>query len=159
MPLSVSSSAEARLRACNETTKLIKKSPTALVQLWFQDKILCRLPRFFVRQTAFDVFSRHSVVVSNVPGPAKAVHYNGKNKLIGVQFIFLNLLPQFDVMSYNGAVFANINVDVTVVKDPESLAQFFLEEIKELAVAHKVSTDAMMAPMSAGGVFGVASLN
>ncbi len=166
LPLGVSD-AKDRLVACHASNTSLKQAPTAVVQLWFQNNVLGLLPKFLVRKTAFDVISRHTLVMSNVPGPDKPVYFCD-TKLLGVHFIYPNALPQFDVISYNGAVFSNINVDVAVVQDPSSLTTYFMEEFVDLATALDVpcSMDDMVPPGVSGSstsdpssFFGVASLS
>jgi hypothetical protein len=182
LPVGVHSSAKDRLQSCNEQSVIVKKSLTAFMQLWFQNYVMTYLPSFLIQKIAFDVFSRHSLILSNGPGPAKVVMY-GPHKLLGLQFFFPNLLPQYDVVSYNGAVFACISVPTDVVTSPgillnaifgvcrcdssdcvsvvyvELLPDLFMEEILELARDFGVSTeeDHMFSPVSSGGVFGIAT--
>ncbi len=42
---------------------------------------------------AQDLFSRHSIVFSNLPGPAEEMYLCGE-KLLGMQAVFPNLLAQ-----------------------------------------------------------------
>ena len=63
---------------------MIKKSPIAFVQLWIQSNLLPLLPKFLQQNTALDLFKRHSMVFSNVPGPDKATFFAGE-KIVGMQ--------------------------------------------------------------------------
>jgi hypothetical protein len=158
LPVGVHSSAKDRLSYCNQQSQVAKKSLNAFMQLWFQNNVMAYLPAFMTQKIAFDVFSRHSLILSNVPGPARVVMY-GEHKLLGMQFFFPNLLPQYDVVSYNGSIFACISLPIDVVRSPDLLPDLFLEEVKELAKTFGVSMeeDYMFSPMSDGGVFGLAS--
>lgn len=115
---------------------------------------------FLTQMIAFDVFRRHSIILSNVPGPAGVVMY-GRHKLLGLQFFFPNLLPQYDVVSYNGGVFACLTVPAQVVKKTDDLGAMFHDEMVALAESFGVSTakDYMLSPVSDGGVFGIATKN
>ena len=158
LPVGVAISARDRLSACNAASVQLKKSPAAFVQLWLQNAFMPYLPNFFNHKTALDVFSRHSLILSNVPGPSKPVMY-GKHKLLSLQFFFPNMLPQYNVISYNGAVFASMGIDKSIIKHPKLLVKFFQDEFEELAQSYGISVDAenMLAPMSSGGVFGIAT--
>lgn len=88
-----------RLARCHASTKTLKQSTMAPVQLWVQNNLVPFLPVFFARKTAHDVFSRHSMVFSNVPGPSEPAMFCGE-KIMGLQAIFYNLLPQVIIISY-----------------------------------------------------------
>ncbi len=89
------SGALARIAAVRESTRLLKASPIVGVQFWVQTSLLPLLPAWLAQKTAFDLFSRHSAVFSNVPGPAEPVAVAGcAEPLLGFQIVFPNLLPQ-----------------------------------------------------------------
>jgi len=67
-----------RLQACSETMSQLKKSPVAAVQLWIQSNILPLLPTALSQTTALDLFKRHSLVFSNLPGPENTVYFAGE---------------------------------------------------------------------------------
>lgn len=139
-----------RLINCCKSTKKLKRSPAALIQLFLQDKVLSIMPTFFARQTAFDVFSRHSIVFSNLPGPANMIKLAGE-ELLGFQISFPNLIPQVIIISYNNGIFFNLCIDEEIIANSadisgisskrEILTQLFVEEIKELASSYGVATD------------------
>lgn len=139
--------AKERLMSCAKNTRRLKKSPAAVIQLWLQDKILSLLPTFFTRQTAFDVFSRHSIVFSNLPGPANIVKLCGET-ILGFQISFPNLLPQTIIMSYNNGVYFNLAIDEEIINQSvsldgvgskkEILCKLFLDELKELAREYNI---------------------
>ena len=144
--------AKERLMSCAKNTRRLKKSPAAVIQLWLQDKILSLLPAFFTRQTAFDVFSRHSIVFSNLPGPANIVKLCGKT-ILGFQISFPNLLPQTIIMSYNNGVFFNLAIDEDIILNScaldgvedkrDILCKLFLDELRELAREYNVPCEDM----------------
>ena len=132
--------------------KNLKNSPMAYVQHWVQNNIAANLPLFLRRQTLQDVFSRHSLVFSNVPGPQEPAYLDGK-KLKGLQVLFPNLLSQCCIFSYNGGIFTNLVLDPDVVKEAHTLPGFFMEELMELSniLGVSVAEGDMLAPLSAGG--------
>lgn len=155
MPIN-DTSPKQRLESCVQTMNRAKKSPDAFVQLWLQNNILSLAPTFLVRKTCIDTFSRQSVVFSNVPGPQEAAYF-AKQRIIGIQSLFPNIITQCLIVSYDGSVFMNMVVDGEVVKDIELLKQCFLEEVTDMAEVYGVSTADMMAPLSPGGTMGIAA--
>jgi WS/DGAT C-terminal domain len=87
------------------------------MQLLIQNTLPHVLPRSLARQALMDVFSRHSLVLTNVPGPDESCVLAGKT-VSSVQFFFTNLISQVDLLSYAGQVFGNI------VYDPMALPNF-----------------------------------
>ena len=74
LPLT-STSPKERLELCAKETVALKASPMAAIQLWLQNNIVCHMPQFMQRQLAYDVFTRHSMVFSNLPGPAEHLNF------------------------------------------------------------------------------------
>lgn len=67
---------------------------TTIITLYrIQNNILPLAPDFLRKQLAQDIFSRHSMVFSNVPGPAEPMYLCGE-KLLGMQALFPNLIAQ-----------------------------------------------------------------
>jgi hypothetical protein len=144
-----------RLEKCNVTTTEVKKSPTAFVQMYLQELLPHILPKFLQLKTAHDIFSRHTVVFSNVPGPANVIAMCDE-PVIGMQVLFPNILPTCIVLSYAGNVFLNLNIDDDNIPGLENeLPKYFIEELKELCVNYKIDTEHMFADISPGCYFGV----
>lgn len=154
MPLA-ETTASTRLRATAKATNELKKSTIVGVQMWVQSNLLPLLPAFLQQKTAHDVFSRHTVVFSNLPGPAEAVHMC-KQKLISLQVVFPNILPQVLLISYGGEVFFNMCLDDHSVHADELVA-CYINEMRDLAKALSVPCDdaTMFSQKSAGGLFGI----
>ena len=117
----------------------LKSSPLALIQLWMKDYIVARLPRFLQKQTAFDLFSRHTLIFSNLPGPCDYLNFCDE-KLLGIQVMFPNLLPQIIIISYGGNVFFNISLDDKLIDGSHLLPQLFIDELTELSKSYGLST-------------------
>jgi len=124
--------AKARLTESQKEMTGIKNSTRVIVQNWVQSNLLSLLPTFFAKQTASDIFSRHSMVFSNIPGPEKAL-FLGRYRLCGMKIVFPNLLNQAIIISYGGGLFGTLVVDTSLVTDPDELKQYYLEEIKAQA--------------------------
>lgn len=99
-----------------------------------------KLPQAIGQQVGRDLFSRHSIVFSNVPGPAEPIVIGGKT-LVGLQAAYPNLIPQLICVSYNQRMHMNIVVDETVVPQPELLASLYIDELRALAVRFGVDPD------------------
>lgn len=123
--------------ATQATTAKLKNSPTALVQQGIQDHVASMLPKFQQQQTALDTFARHSMVFSNVPGPAHPVFLCGK-EIKGAQMLFPNLICQVGILSYNGTVCMNFQLDPQVVQDSHLLAKAFIDELEAMAQEYGV---------------------
>jgi hypothetical protein len=127
----------------------MKSSPTVLVQLWFQNTVVPYLPDFLFRQTAYDMFTRHTMVFSNVPGPENALYFAG-SKLLSLVPIFPNLIDQGLVLSYDGTLFYNVNIDTQTFPESDKLPGMFKAELTALAKEYGLDTsdEAMLAPMN-----------
>lgn len=121
-----------RLLSAQKNLGAIKNSPLVPVQMTIQDSLIPLLPRSISRQTVFDILSRHSVVFTNVPGPANAVAFAGK-EVTEIQMIYANLVTQVSLMSYRGQVFGNICIDGDAIPDCQSLARLYKNSIVKLA--------------------------
>lgn len=150
-------SATERLSAAHAITNELKSSPTAGVQQWVQSKMLPLLPLFLQRKTAHDIFSRHTLVLSNVPGPGTPLTFCG-HKLISLQIVFPNLIPQSMIISYSGSIFYNMSISEEEIPDGATLLpKFYLEEITEMATKLGIDTSpaSMLAKTSSGGLIKV----
>jgi hypothetical protein len=113
-----------RLNVVHRNLTQIKHSPQALVQLSFQNFCMPYLPHSLNQKLSRDVFVGHSIVFSNVPGPAKPCSFAGK-EIVGVQMFFCNLIPQIGLLSYRGQLFGNLCVDPNHVPDAHSIAPLY----------------------------------
>ena len=96
-------------------------------------------------RTAQQIFSRHSLVFSNVPGPADAVFLAGK-EVVGMFAVYPNLIMQHICVSYNGKMFMNFVCDPDVVTAPETLATLYMDELRALATLHGVDPNDHTSP-------------
>jgi len=142
MPMKGESSQE-RLAECAAGTTRLKSSPAALIQLWMQNNVLPLAPDFLRQQLALDLFSRHTMVFSNVPGPAESLRLCGE-RLLGLHVLFPNLIAQAIIVSYNGGVFFNMSIDNQLVDMCDLLPELFLEEMREMATSFGVDAEDMV---------------
>lgn len=121
-----------RLLSAQKNLGAMKNSPLVPIQMTIQDSLIPLLPRSLNRQTVFDVLSRHSVVFTNVPGPATPVAFAGK-EVTEIQMFYANLVTQVSLMSYAGQVFGNICIDSDAIPDCQSLSRLYVNSIVKLA--------------------------
>jgi len=139
----------ARLKLCNQDLTRLKQSPLAYIQLWMQNNVLCGLPDSMQQQAAMDVFSRHTLVFSNMPGPQEPLIFC-QQQLLGLHIVFPNLLPQIIILSYAGGIFGNINLNPDMFPASkeenieEMLPKLFMQELQELANSLEVDTSHML---------------
>jgi hypothetical protein len=122
-------------------TTEMKEKPRAFMQLTVQNKLGPFIPTFIGQQTVFDTFSRHSLVLTNVPGPSKTVLFAGKPAK-AVQLFFDNLLTQVDLISYAGNVYGNMIFDSDELPNSEIFGQLYAGALVELAMILNVDVPA-----------------
>jgi diacylglycerol O-acyltransferase len=110
----------------------IKSTPRAFVQLWIQNTLPPLLPVSMARQTVYDVFSRHSLVLTNVPGPDRPCLIAGK---VGtsVQMFLSNLLPQISFLSYGGQIIGNMVMDPNELPESNRIPELYAAALVQLA--------------------------
>ena len=146
-----------RLKVCHANTLLVKKSPTAVIQMYLQNLLPKILPQFLQQKTAFDIFSRHTLVFSNVPGPSKLISMCGE-QIVGMQILFPNILTNVILISYAGSIYFNMNMDDDDTPGAEEeLPKYYLEELTELAKEYGLSTENMLSNLSPEGLLGIST--
>lgn len=128
-----------RLQAIHKSTQQIKSTPRAYLQLLIQNTIPPLLPLAVARQNVYDVFTRHSLVFSNVPGPTNECRLAGQ-VATGVQMFYANLIPQIGFLSYNGKIFGNLVMDPESLPRAERLATFYAKALLKMAERLDVSS-------------------
>ena len=136
----------------------LKTSPTAGVQMWLQRQLPRILPQFLQQKTAYDIFSRHTMVFSNVPGPSRDIYVCGE-RVLGMQVLFPNLVPQSLLISYADSVFFNMSLDEDDLPGPAfiDLPLLYVDELRELGKAFGLdcSDAVVLSTISPGGIFGI----
>merc|ERR1712008_396707 len=111
------------------------RSTKAEMSLWQTNKLGDVFSERFNQGVARDLFSKHSLIFSNVP-----IFIAGE-PLEAVQAIFPNYLSQVILLSYNGRVHMNFTVDPELVEDADSLADCYLAELRAIGSALGVEGD------------------
>jgi len=126
-----------RLRSNKANLDIVKKTTIALTSLWIVNNLQPCLPESAQQQTARDLFARHSIVFSNVPGPKEDINLLGK-PVIKFFPTFLNVIPQMLAISCGDKLFMNVTADPDVVKDIHELPAMFVEELDFIGRAYGV---------------------
>jgi len=132
---------EERLRYVHARTTEMKEKPRAFMQLTVQNKVGPYIPNSVGQQTVFDTFSRHSLVLTNVPGPSNRCLFAGKVAK-SVQLFFDNLLTQVDLISYAGSVYGNIIFDADELPNSEIFGRLYAGGLVDLAEKFNVDVPA-----------------
>lgn len=99
-----------RLWSIHQNLTDLKKGLIPLVSNLLSMAVM-KLPSAIGRDQTLQLFARHSMVLSNVPGPAEPVSF-ANHEIISVHMIHMNLIPQLSFLSYRGTIFANAIVSV-----------------------------------------------
>jgi hypothetical protein len=127
-----------RLEHVHKSLNAIKDSPLAPVQMRIQDFLIPLLPVALSRKAVFDSFSRHSLVFTNIPGPAKPVNFAGK-EVSEMQMFYGNLVSQVSFMSYRGTIFGNLCLDNEAIPNSQSLSRLYVNSFVQLAMQFNVT--------------------
>jgi hypothetical protein len=139
MPVGAATALE-RVDATNLQMSKLKSSMQPVMAQFIVNDLGPLLPKSVVQATARDLFACHSLVFSNMQGPAETVYIAGQ-KLVGAQAVFYNAIPQVLVSSYNERIFFNLTVDPEVVQNRETFTQCYFDELRELASELGVTSD------------------
>ena len=126
-----------RLQTIHNSMSKVKESSRPIMQLCIQNGIAPLLPQTIARQAVMDVFSRHSCVLTNVPGHNDICELAGK-EVIGVQLFFCNLLTQIDVISYAGNIFGNIVYDPVALVNFGNFGILYAKALVKIAEEYKI---------------------
>lgn len=89
------------------------------------------LPRSAHQKMQGDLLSKHSIAVTNVPGPQVPMKIAGK-MVQEMQIIMPSTLSQFSMISYAGYVCMNMAIDPEAVPHAEVISREWSSEIMEL---------------------------
>lgn len=133
-----------RLHQVHAHTTALKTTPVAYMQLLIQNYIAKWLPTWLGRQAVLDVFCRHSLVLTNVPGPRQPCCLAG-HAVEAVQLFFENILTQVSVLSYAGQITGNMVYDTAAMPTgiaEGSFAASYVRALVHLAQHYQVAVPA-----------------
>ena len=122
-----------RLKRTIQKTSDLKRSPEAAIVIAI-NAIVGKLGSAVQKQTVYDYMSRHSMVLTNVPGPIERVRLAGI-EVKDIEFACANLINQVSALSYAGNLRLTMVTDPGIVKEPKLITSYFIEEIKKLKIA------------------------
>lgn len=99
-----------RLWKIHESLADLKKGLVPIVASLLSNLVM-QLPRPISRDQTLNLFARHSMVLSNVPGPPEPVSF-ANHEIQSVQMIHMNIIPQLSFLSYRGIMFGNAIVGI-----------------------------------------------
>ena len=79
-----------------------------------------------------DLFTRHSMTFSNVPGPQKQLSIVGKD-IKSVRFYLNHLIPTVCILSYNGGMTVSLVIDDQGVPNVSKIPRLFTNALISLA--------------------------
>ena len=89
------------------------------------------LPAAASAKTVLDIYTKHSCVFTNVPGPQTPITIGGA-RVVDFEAAIGNAIPQLSAVSYDGAIRFSVCVDPALVPDAHRLAEFFYDELRAL---------------------------
>lgn len=90
-------------------------------------------PRAVLKKLASETFSKHSLLVTNVPNATVPVEVPAGGEVMReIHMVFPNLIPQVSILTYNGFVNANLVADPALFPSGEILGRMFAEEFDRL---------------------------
>ena len=99
-----------RLWKIHENLANLKKGLVPMVSSALSTLVMM-LPRQISRDQTLQLFARHSMVFSNVPGPPEPVLF-ANHEIQSVHMIHMNIIPQLSFLSYRGTIFSNAIIGI-----------------------------------------------
>lgn len=106
-----------RLWTIHENLADLKRGLVPLVSSTLSTLVM-KLPRMISRDKTLQLFARHSMVLSNVPGPPEAAAF-ASHEVRSVHMIHMNIIPQLSFLSYGGTIYSNAIIGLEGVKEDE----------------------------------------
>ncbi|KAI9101849.1 hypothetical protein DFS34DRAFT_683952 [Phlyctochytrium arcticum] len=129
-----------RVQAAKRAMDHIKSSPEPLVATALQALAVKCFGAGMAAQTSQDMFSNHTCIFTNVPGFEHRIYLCGE-PVVAVQPVVPNVLLQVSAVSYYGSVWMNFTADPDVIREPELLQQFMVQEMKALGALADLKTE------------------
>lgn len=129
--------ASGRLEKTIQTFNNLKSKSYMAGLAGFTNFVKSAAPTSVLRKAASETFSKHTLLVTNVPAtmcPITIPDAPGGQVVRELQMVFPNVVTQVSLISYNGVVMSNIVADPALVAQPQVLGKFFLEEFAALAL-------------------------
>ena len=131
MPVHVADPVE-RLKACQAKCDELKLSPLPKVLIATNKIGLKALSMSKYEKLTVDLFSKHTGIFTNVPGPTHAVAFAGE--MVQDLMFYVSAFVGFNIsiISYNGRFNVGVLCDENTGIDPNELARLFRQSFDEL---------------------------
>jgi len=125
---------ERRVDEVMRATSVLRSMPYVAGLTCFTDVVTKSLPPSVLRKAVAETFSRHSLLVTCVPGTTVPITFpkNGGTVVQEVQMVFPNIIPQVSIITYDGSVHANFVADPALFPRPQELGRLWKEEFAVL---------------------------
>lgn len=121
-----------RFRVISEKTQQLRSSLEPPLSLFYTQFISDFIPKGIEEAGAKFLGSKLMALLSNVPGPKRALNFAGE-EIDNLMFFLPHTYEMgigFSVLSYNNKVTLGVTVDANIIKDPEAIAEYFETEIE-----------------------------
>lgn len=124
--------AAGRLHRVAEMASFLKSMPY-IIGINLTTKLLASImPRSMMRPIVSATLSKITCNVTSLPFMAVPVTMAGQEART-MQVLFVNNVPQFSFISYNGSIYGNVVGDPALIPDQKALGRHLLAELEELA--------------------------
>jgi len=120
-----------RLQHIHKQSTSLKNSPLGYVQYFLQNQVLKYVPIELNRQTVYDVFSRHSMSWSNVPGPQEEICIASK-PVKSCYYFVPTLIPVISMLSYNGQIHITFVAAESGIQNVDLMPTFYMKSLVTL---------------------------
>ncbi|MEZ5001705.1 MAG: WS/DGAT domain-containing protein [Chitinophagales bacterium] len=121
-----------RFKVISEKTKSLRRSLEPPITYYYTQFISDFIPKGMEEAGAKFLGSKLMAILSNVPGPKRALNFAGE-EIDNLMFFLPHTYEMgigLSVISYNNKVTLGITVDANIVNDPETIAEYFEAEIE-----------------------------
>ncbi|KAJ3096316.1 hypothetical protein HDU96_000799 [Phlyctochytrium bullatum] len=132
LPSQLGGAPSRRVQAVREHMEVLKKRPEVPVaQVVLQRAVNFLFGTDTVGRIAVSFAARHTIAVTNVPGPQEVALMCGK-KVLAVDPVVGSPNAMWAIFSYNGGININVNLDARKYSDPDRLREMFVRELEEM---------------------------
>ncbi|KAJ3109035.1 hypothetical protein HDU97_009153 [Phlyctochytrium planicorne] len=140
IPTNVPGAPSNRIQAVHAAMDRLKHTLEPIAQLLLQRFTMVVFGKAVVGKMALSFAARHTISVTNVPGPSETAFLCGK-KVLAVDPVVTAPNAFWAIFSYAGGVNVNYNVDLRHYRNPERLSTLYMDELREMCREAKVDVE------------------
>ncbi|KAJ3410400.1 hypothetical protein HDV05_003834 [Chytridiales sp. JEL 0842] len=142
LPVGINGAPSRRLEKVKSEMNDIKQRPDPIAQVVIQYLAYALFGRTVLSFLSLQVAARMSAACTNVPGPQETGYIGGK-EVLAVHPVITTTGCMWAIFSYAGKVMINFNADVRqyTQKDPNRIAELFIEELEAMKAETGVEED------------------